>query len=491
MSTPTNSADSVPAPGSVLPPWLIALLAVGVLLVLSGSGVAVYRWARGLASSVEVTAPPALSAEETGGDSAESDPINPSALSDPVVVEVGLESTPVPARSSGGTFQPWQGTERVTVLLLGNDLRCEEEGPNRTDSIMLVSFDPVARSASMLSLPRDLWVEIPGVGMDRINQAHYWGEYYEYPGGGAALAMLTVENLLGVPIDHYLTVNFDGFVQFIDLIGGIDIEIPETIDDPNYPDDCYGYAGFSVKAGWYEGFDGQATLKYARTRATPGGDVDRAQRQQAVILAVRDRVLRLNMLPQLIGRSPQLWQTLQNNVSTSLTDVEAIQLALLVQEVPRENIETAVIDYTGVIDKTTPDGRDVLVPLREKLRALRLQLFAPVSAPTPVVADLLEKMQAEGARVAVYNGTPVFGLAGRTQTYLVERGVDVTAIGNADAATYVTTLITDYGDHPHTLQYLTDLMQLPPLNADRSDATPPGDFDVLIILGNDWDVPAP
>lgn len=179
---------------------------------------------------------------------------------------------------------------------MGIDQRCDEEGPAHTDTMMVLTIDPVGLSAAMLSLPRDLWVEIPNFGVDRINQANYYGEIYEYPGGGQALAVQTVEALLGVPIDYYVAVNFDAFVEVVDLIGGIDIDVPEAIDDPDYPDQCYGYDPFSIAAGEQQ-LDGEAALKYARTRATFGGDVDRAGRQQAVILAVRQKIFDLNSIP--------------------------------------------------------------------------------------------------------------------------------------------------------------------------------------------------
>ncbi|MCB9421496.1 MAG: LCP family protein [Ardenticatenaceae bacterium] len=390
---------------------------------------------------------------------------------------------------STDALKPWSGTERISILLLGIDQRCEEKGPAHTDTMMILTIDPVGLSASMLSLPRDLWVEIPEVGLDRINQAHYFGELYEYPGGGPALAMETVSALLGIPLNYYVTVNFDAFIEVVDLIGGITIDVPEAIDDPTYPDRCYGYDPFSIDVGTHR-LDGTQALKYARTRATFGGDVDRAGRQQAVILAVRDQVLQLDMLPQLIAQSPRLWQTLQDNVRTNLTLDEGLQLALLMQEIPADSIQTAVIDYNYVYNETTPDGREVLVPNRDAIRDLRNEIFTPPAIPTPVIADLPALMREENARVALYNGTAVFGLAGATQEYLQKYGLNISEIGNADSAAYRTTQIIDYGDHPSTTRYITQLMNVPPLNTSQG-SKPEGDFDVLVIIGDDWRVPEP
>jgi polyisoprenyl-teichoic acid--peptidoglycan teichoic acid transferase len=275
----------------------------------------------------------------------------------------------------------------VNVLLLGIDLRCGEEGPTHTDSMMVMTIDPVGMSAAALSLPRDMWVEIPGFGVNRINQAYFQGEAFDYPGGGAGLAVETVEATLGVPIDYYVTVDFEGFVEFVDLVGGISVEVDEEINDPTYPDSCYGYDPFYIKPGTHE-LDGAEALKYARTRATAGSDIDRAARQQQVVMAVRDKALRLNAVPRLLAQSPQLWQSFQRSVHTNLRLEEVVQLALLAQDIPRENIRTEVIDYTYVYNEQTWDGQMVLVPNRERIRGLRDQLFAPPAIPTPVIENL-------------------------------------------------------------------------------------------------------
>ncbi|MEW5989352.1 MAG: LCP family protein [Chloroflexota bacterium] len=384
-------------------------------------------------------------------------------------------------------WQKWPGRERVNVLTLGIDQRCDEEGPTRTDSMMVLTVDPVGMTAGALSLPRDLWVEIPDFGVDRVNQAYYLGEAYQVPGGGPALAMETVEALLGISLDYYVTVNFDAFIEVVDLIGGIDVTVSEEIDDQSYPDRCYGYDPFHIEPG-QQHLNGATALKYARTRATFGGDIDREARQQQVILAVREKVTQLNMLPRLVTQAPQLWLTFQRNVHTNMTLDEAIQLALLVQDIPPENLHTAVIDYQYVYNETTPDGQQVLVPIRDNIRALRDELFALPAAPTPALENLPTLMAAESARVAVYNGTTVFGLAGATRDYLLGRHVSVTEVGNADSATYSSTYIIDFGSHPYTTLYLAQLLHVPPLNV-SSGTEPPGDFDVLVILGSDWEVP--
>ncbi|MCA9955154.1 MAG: LCP family protein [Ardenticatenaceae bacterium] len=469
------------APARVrLPLWAVILIGLGIIILLIGSSVWLFKTVQGTVSSLEIINPEFAN---TSSNSSSTDQL-PAPSSNVETIQEGDDPAPI---LSSDAFHRWEGRNRVSILLMGIDQRCEEEGPAHTDTMMVLTIDPVGLSAAMLSLPRDLWVEIPNFGVDRINQANYYGEIYEYPGGGQALAVQTVEALLGVPIDYYVAVNFDAFVEVVDLIGGIDIDVPEAIDDPDYPDRCYGYDPFSIEPG-EQHLDGEAALKYARTRATFGGDVDRAGRQQAVILAVRQKIFDLNSIPQLIGQAPQLWQTSQENVRTNMSLDEAIQLALLVQDIPRDSIRTAVLDYNYVYNETTPDGRQVLVPVRENIRQLRDQLFAPPAIPTPVIENLPALMAAEQARVAVYNGTAEFGLAASTQEYLESFGINVTEIGNADASTYLTSQVITYGSYPNTSRYLTQLMHVPPLNV-SSGTNPDGDYDILIIIGNDWRVP--
>lgn len=462
--------------GVRLPLWALGLVILFALSVLGVSGYWLFNRVQTLASEWEVTDSPEFAEPANSAAPAEAD------APDPVVTNPET-SPPV---ENDAPAQAWTGRERVTILLMGVDQRCGESGPTRTDTLMLLTVDPVGKTAGILSLPRDLWVEIPGFGVDRINQAHYFGEGFEYPGGGPALAEETVEATLGIDIDYYATINFDVFIDTVNLLGGIEVEVPETIDDPDYPDSCYGFDPFYIEEGTHL-MNGEEALKFARTRATEGGDVDRAARQQLVILAVRDQLL--TQIPDLLVQAPQLWRTAQENVRTTMSFDEALQLALLVQEIPRENIRRAVIDYTYVYTEITPDGQEVLVPIRGNIRALRDELFAPPAIPSAFIEDLPEKMQDEGARIAVYNGTSVFGLAGETRDYLTSFGFTVVEVGNADSATYPSTQIIDFGEHPSTAQYLVQLMDVPPLNVSEG-TRPEGEFDLLIILGNDWEVPS-
>jgi LCP family protein required for cell wall assembly len=177
----------------------------------------------------------------------------------------------------------WNGVDRINILLLGLDFRDWQtgDGPPRTDTMMLVTIDPITETAGMLSIPRDLWVEIPGFEHNRINTAYFLGEANRLPGGGPGLAMATVENLIGVEVNYYALLEFQTFERMIDELGGVDVLVPERMK----------ISPIGELSRWLDAkpyhLDGAETLAYARARKTAGGDFDRAERQQQVVMAVR------------------------------------------------------------------------------------------------------------------------------------------------------------------------------------------------------------
>jgi len=265
----------------------------------------------------------------------------------------------------------------TTVLLLGTDRRGPEGSTDNTDTLMLFSLDPAAQRIVILSIPRDLYVEIPGHGQERINATYAWGE--QDGTGGLALARQTVSATLGIPVQHAVSLDFNVFVTLIDAIGGVDVDVPYDISDPTYPDSGIGYDPFYLPAGQHH-LDGATTLKYARTRATPGGDFDRTARQRQLVLAVRDRVTQFDLLPGLIAQSPQLWSALQSAFETDLTLGEIVDLAVIASRTPADQITTAAIDETCTQPWVTPGGASVLVPIPDAIDALITDLFSPPPA---------------------------------------------------------------------------------------------------------------
>ena len=385
-----------------------------------------------------------------------------------------------------GRLPVWTGTERVNILVMGIDQREHEQEPWRTDTMMVLTFDPVTMSGGMLSIPRDLWVPIRGYEEGRINTAHYLGEIYDHPGGGPALAVDTVQYNLGVPIHYYVRVNFDAFEEMVDRIGGIDIYVEEEIDDPFYPDEGYGYDPLYIPAGQHH-FDGEMALKYARTRHSAGGDFDRAKRQQQVLLAVFEQVARLDNLPDLAVQAPTLWEAMQDSVMTDLALDEIIALATMASKIDPENIRYGVIDERYTQFWTTLDGQQVLIPLRDRMRELRDYLFTS-EAPLPEVDDPAARLQAEAATIAVLNGTTTEGLAAETVEYIQQQGLQVASTDNADRSDYPESLIIVYTGKNYTAEYLAHLLGLPQ-TAVVHGADPAAAQDISLILGADFQLP--
>ena len=283
---------------------------------------------------------------------------------------------------------PWDGKSRVTVLMMGLDYRdwVAGESAPRSDTMMLVTIDPITLKAGMMSIPRDLWVEIPGFGYNRINTAYMLGEAYNLPGGGPGLAMQTVENLVGVPIQYFAVVDFQTFERFIDEIDGIDVLVRQRVKISPI-----GRLSHWLDAKPYH-LDGPDALAYARVRKNAGGDFGRAERQQQVIMAIMDRVIGLDMLPRLVARSPSIYQEVASGIRTNLSLEQMVSLAWLGVNVPKENIISGVIAPPKMVNfYTRPDGAQVLRFVPDEVRVLRDQIFVDTSAFGPTLPEQPEE----------------------------------------------------------------------------------------------------
>lgn len=293
----------------------------------------------------------------------------------PLVQEGVVEVATLPPGEPAPTMVPSIGSlpeGRFNVLLMGIDRRPGEPFISRTDTMMLLSIDTDENTASLLSIPRDLYVVIPDRGRDRINTAFVYGAQGDNPAGGAQLAMATVAYNLGVPVEHYFMVDFQAFTGVIDTLGGITVEVPKDIYDPLYPDMNYGYDPLYIEAGTHE-FNGYTALKYARTRHQDS-DFHRAQRQQQVLLAIRQKVVNQG-IDDMILKTPVLYQQFRDGVRTDLSLEQLIQLANFTKTIPAEKINRAVLDHEYVTSYTTPGGAAVLVLINERVAPLIEELF--------------------------------------------------------------------------------------------------------------------
>lgn len=243
-----------------------------------------------------------------------------------------------------GPLPPTPEPDNFNLLLLG----CDEADPSwRTDAIMVAAIRPRDGYVGLFSIPRDLWVTIPGYREERINAADYHGESVDGPGGGPALVAATLQKNLGIETRGYVRIRFDGLARIVDALGGVDITAARA-----YPDD-------RIPAG-PQHMDGKTALNYARNR-TYTSDLDRGRRQQELLLAMRQAAQRPAVLLQL----PKLLAALPDVVLTDLPPSQILSLADLALRLKPEAIHTRTFDEAMVENWTTPDGWMVLLPHRD------------------------------------------------------------------------------------------------------------------------------
>ena len=393
--------------------------------------------------------------------------------------------------NTGPEAKSWDGKSRVNILFLGLDATDQRElmepGPRFSDTMILVTIDPLTQTLGALSIRRDLWVNIPGYDYHKINKAHFIGEAYQLPDGGAGLAVDTVEEFLGIPIHFYAKVDFNTFVRVIDEIGGVKLEIKDRI----LADWGANGNNFWIEPGVYT-LPGTYALAYARYRGSDAGDIDRGDRQMQVMMAIRDRILDFKMLPKLISRAPALYEDISDGVQTNMTFDQALQMLVLVTKIPRENFRTYNITYDHAAPEmisTFEEGMQyILRPFPDKIRELRDQIFASQgAAAAPVVmesADPLALALAENARVSVFNGTGTSNLAESTSEFLTSQGLNVIEASSAAEAYSYTTLVI-HSATPYTLAYLSNIMQIPSTRV-FNQFDPESTTDITVFLGNDW-----
>lgn len=456
--------------------WSFALIAA----------IATFFFVRRLTACWQLTAlpgiPPSYCSAEPSNPSGLPDPYDVNLLAEPMLPEVSSPAMEIPQ---------WDGGSRVNIAFFG--LRGGEAGgedcPACTDTIILLTVDPVTKTAGMLSIPRDMWVNIPGFGYSRINTAWTIGEADKLPGGGPGLAMETVSQFIGVPIHYYVQVDFGTFVSFINLIGGIDLYVEERmVLDPAGP----GQDHFVLKPGDYRHLTGKRALAYARCRdeskGCSGGDFGRAKRQQQVILAIRDKVLDPAYFPELVAQAPQIYAEFSSGIHTNMSFEDALKLAMLVEDIPAENIRQGVIDSNMAIPaETTLNGvpASVLRPVPDLIRILRDEIFVPGGPVSPLAqGDLRTLMQADEAKVRIINNTFSAGLEERTARFLTAQGMQVVEYGIPTGASSRTVLIT-YSPKLYALRYLAEIFGAEgPQIVIQPDPT--SNVDIEIRIGEDW-----
>ncbi len=362
----------------------------------------------------------------------------------------------------------------VNILLIGVDSARNLKSQN-TDTLIVVSVNKATKQVSMLSIPRDLWVYIPTRGWDRINQAHKWGHTIDYPGNGPALLMRTVEANLGIPLNHWARVDFQGFTRVVDELGGVELAVACPVNlryrapDPNDPNQ----EERMLEAGVYH-MDGDTALRYVRTRRD-GTDFDRARRQQQFL-----RVLwAQTKSPEIIPKIPQLWSALADAFQTDLNLSDVLSLVPVALEIKPQRVRSRHIGFRETTNWVTDAGSKVLLPDQDKIQQLVASLYAPSSSTADQAAD-------EAARIQVRNGTHRYQLAKIGADQLRWQGLNVIDTGLADHPNYQQTRLIVFQEKPSAQALLTQYLGLKPEDI-IYQADPGQPADLLLILGEDYD----
>ncbi|WNR45036.1 LCP family protein [Paenibacillus roseipurpureus] len=271
---------------------------------------------------------------------------------------------PSTIKDKGDKYTPpkWEGKQRVNILLLGGDSRgmVKNELP-RSDSIMLASIDPVTKKAYLFSILRDTYVKIPGEGEDRINTA--------ITTGGPNLAMKTVSDLLGIPVQYYVYTDFKGFIALIDAVGGIDIDVEKDMKYSDSEDD-HVY-DINLKKG-QQHLDGKTALQYVRFRHDALSDFSRTERQRKFLTAVASKMQSTSSLIKL----PRILNAIDPYIDTNLSVTDMLKLGSLGYEAKADGIISSQLPPTDLLVEKNIRGASVITADRLKLQQYIKNLFA-------------------------------------------------------------------------------------------------------------------
>ena len=378
---------------------------------------------------------------------------------------------------------------RVNILVMGLDQRRDEspDSPSRSDTIFVLSLEPVTKTAGLLSIPRDLLVDIPdGHGdytTDRINTAYVKGELRD-KGSGPDLAMETVEHNFDIPIDYYAVLNFNNFIEIVDELGGIDVNVPDYIYDGAYNDCLYcPYYPVEFEAG-PQHMDGETALTYARLRHSDN-DFKRIERQQLVMKAMAKKAAALDWLTR--GNAVSLYGKYKDAVKTNISDFRLGGLALLGKQVGVDNIRMeSLAEATYPCPASLCGGAAELLADQAKVEEIKARIFGDV------------RIQAEAAVMKVMNGTDTPDLAGQFATYLQSKGIpEEKIVTDEDAKLYSNTIVINFGQKDVTSKSVADWLSLSSTRiktaadltaaelAQFEDAT----ADIVVVLGSDVNLP--
>jgi LCP family protein required for cell wall assembly len=385
----------------------------------------------------------------------------------PPVVRLPASGTFVPAANVQEASQAGTDGSRqyVHIILLGSDKR-ENKTTWRTDTMIVVSIDLQRNLVRLLSIPRDLWVHIPGHGYDRINTADLWGDLAN-PGSGTDVVKQTVYENLGIPIDYYVRADFDGFVKIVDAFGGVDVMVECRLTDVDG-----GIEDLDLQPGMQH-LDGEHALYFVRSRKTTS-DFDRIRRQRKVLLALWDKGKSMDIVPRL----PALWLAMSDTFKTDMPLSELVSLAPMGMQLEPDRIFSESIGPNEVQNWVTPDGFQVLLPLPDEIQKLLSSFYGPIDL------ELLNKKSK--TKVEVLNGSSRAQAELLAASSLRWAGFKIANKGLADRQDYAATQVIVYNADTKVVESALKALSVPS-EALQYQPDASSTIAMRIILGADYD----
>lgn len=433
-----------------------------------------------------------------------------------------LNFTPLQSLTTG-TDRQLQGEQddRINILLLGIGGK-KHDGPYLSDTIIIASIKPSTHTLALISIPRDLVVNIPQYGWHKINEIDSYGEMAQ-EGSGAEFTRQAISSLFDIPLQYVVRLDFGGFEQIVDTLGGLDITVDNTFTDYTYPAANYKYQKVTFKAG-PQTMDGQTALKFVRSRHSinngEGSDFARSKRQQKIIVALKEKLLSISFLssPQKIS---EVIQALQDSIATNVQGWELMKLALVARQIDDSTIISTNIDgASGLVYDDVVEGAYVLrpsdgtydaiktriknvyepgalepIPLTHIQRTVSVKKVEPAiekkkDETTPKVEEstpVQTEPQTTTTSISIQNGTSIEGLASKNADKLKQLGFAIDNLGNAPKRGVEKTILIDNtnGTKPDKLSQLLSLYK-PTLDVSPSQELMSGTkSDFILILGMD------
>lgn len=367
--------------------------------------------------------------------------------------------------------QPSAPTEPFYMVLMGSDTRSGET-QQRSDSLMVARIDPVKKKIQLISIPRDSRVDIPGHGTTKINAAAAYG--------GPTLVIKTVKELTGLPISHYVNINFRGFRDVVDAIGGVWVNVDRDIYDTQAS--AFGKKYATLKKG-YQKLDGAHALTFARTRHFyAAGDYQRMKNQQTLIKAIAKQALSMSS----VFRASAIIDAVADNLDTDMTPAQLADLALQFKGMDSKSIESATAPsapkYIDGVSYVILNDTDFSAMISRMKKGQPLEPAEGSTEPTVTVKP-------SSFDVTVRNGAGVSGLGKQCGDYLTSKGLKIKGTpGNMNQYVYGRTLIVYQKGHENEANFTRETLGF-------GDVIPSAgmysfDTDVMVVIGKDWRNPA-